>query len=278
MTALAKASDYVLNMSKQETTLIKNVACVGGSDEQLAHLIYMSKVTGLDPLKGQIRSIPRGSQRSVQIGIDGFRLIAERTGRYAPGQEATFEYDDGGRLKRTTAYIKKMTADGTWHEVTASVNWAEYGAVYSRNQSIWREKPEIMLSKCAEMRALRRAFPDQLSGVYGDDEMPSSEGKEEKRLVTLEAKEIGSEEVKKTETLEVKELGSQELKELAHQVSFTLIEDPELQCVVMENEMAEYLAFWQTKKPLRPMIDDILIHDRRALLNAFIKWQSKQVA
>ena len=104
-TMIARAAgDYVLNMTEQEITLIKNTACKGGTDEQLAHLIYMAKSTSLDPLKGQIRSIPRGAQRSVQIGIDGFRLIAERTGRYAPGKEATYEYDEDG-LHDTTPVI-----------------------------------------------------------------------------------------------------------------------------------------------------------------------------
>ena len=274
-TMIARAAgDYVLNMTEQEITLIKNTACKGGTDEQLAHLIYMAKSTSLDPLKGQIRSIPRGAQRSVQIGIDGFRLIAERTGRYAPGKEATYEYDEDGALTRATAYIKKMTADGTWHEITGSVSWVEYGAVYSKQSPIWKEKPEIMLSKCAEMRALRRAFPDQLSGMYGDDEMPPSA--EEKKAFTIETKGEESTGLVRQE-LPLK-LDNKELQSLAHKVSETLMDDQNLVCAIMEEEMAEYLAFWQTKKPLKPQIDDLLVRDRKSLLNAFTMGQAKQAA
>jgi hypothetical protein len=79
-TMIARAAgDYVLNMTEQEITLIKNTACKGGTDEQLAHLIYMAKSTSLDPLKGQIRSIPRLHTNMMKMELlQGRRLISRR--------------------------------------------------------------------------------------------------------------------------------------------------------------------------------------------------------
>lgn len=38
----------------------------------------------------------------------------------------------------------------------------------------WRRMPRVMLEKCAEAKALRRAWPDDFSGVYVEDEMARS--------------------------------------------------------------------------------------------------------
>jgi RecT family protein len=113
---------------------------------------------------------------AVQVGIDGYRLIAERTGRYAPGRETTFEYKDG-QLFSATAYVKKQTTDGTWHEFSSTAFLTEYAA-YTKDKSLthmWASKPHIMLGKCAEACALRKGFPAELSGIYTKEEMEQAD-------------------------------------------------------------------------------------------------------
>ena len=176
-----------LPYSQEQINLIKNQICKGASDVELQLFLHVCHKTGLDPLVKQVYSVKYGTDRSIIVGIDGFRSVAERSGCYAPGKESIFSYDPQGRLKCATAYVKKMTRDGTWHEVSASAFWAEYGS----DKQFWKKMPHVMLSKCAEAIALRKAFPNELSGLYTQDEMDQANRKSDPDPVDrLEADDI----------------------------------------------------------------------------------------
>jgi phage recombination protein Bet len=155
-------------LNPAQTKLIKDTVCKGANDEEFKLFLHICVKTGLDPLMKQIYSIPLGGKRTIIVAIDGLRLIAERTNKYAPGREATFTYDKDGKLLSATAYIKKMTPDGTWHEISCTANFSEYNP--GRNP-IWTKMPHVMLAKCAEGAALRKAFPSNMSGLYIREEM-----------------------------------------------------------------------------------------------------------
>lgn len=173
MTALVKVEQMPCQapFDQNQINLLKTTICKGSSDEELKFFIYACQRTGLDPFARQIYSVPRGGQRVIQTSVDGFRLIAERTGRYSPGKEPTYCYDKNGALISATAYVKKQTKDGTWHEVAASAMMSEYDG----KNNFWKKMPHLMLSKCAECLALRKAFPAEMSGLYGQEEMQQAE-------------------------------------------------------------------------------------------------------
>ena len=159
---------------QKKVDLIKRTICKGATDDELQLFIQACKKTGLDPFMRQIFAVKRWDSAAkrevmtIQTGIDGYRLIADRTGRYAPGRNPEFTYDDQGNLRSAKAYIKKKTPDGTWHEVSSEAFWDEYVQTTKDGSPthFWKSKGHIMLSKCAETSALRKAFPAELSVIH----------------------------------------------------------------------------------------------------------------
>lgn len=167
----------------EKIELLKRTICKDSTDDELELFIHACKRTGLDPFMKQIHAVKRWDKdagrevMAIQTGIDGYRLIADRTGHYAPGREPEFTYNKDGYLESATAHIKKMTRDGTWHEISATAHWSEYVGTKrdGKPNSMWATKSHIMLAKCAEANALRRAFPAELSGVYTSEEMQQAD-------------------------------------------------------------------------------------------------------
>jgi len=172
----------MVEYDREQVDLIKRMICKDASDDELQLFIQQCKRTGLDPFNRQIHAVKRWDSQTkrnvmtVQVGIDGFRLIAERTDRYVPGREPTFTYDREGNLVSATSYVKKL-AGGAWHEVSATAFFREY--VQTTKEGVpnrfWARMPCTMLAKCAEALALRRAFPMELSGLYAPEEMAQAD-------------------------------------------------------------------------------------------------------
>jgi phage recombination protein Bet len=169
--------------SPEQVDLIKRQIAKDCSNDELKLFLYQCARTGLDPFSKQIYAIKRkekvGEQwtekMSIQTGIDGFRLTADRTGRYAPGPDNDYAYDDQARLIKATAHVMKF-AGGMWHKVSASAFYLEYAQLNrdGKPTRMWADKPHIMLGKCAEALALRKAFPAELSGLYTPEEMANA--------------------------------------------------------------------------------------------------------
>lgn len=182
MQLVQKKQDQVLATSSH-ADLIKDMYFKGSSDQEFLMFMHVCKKTGLDPAMRQIFPVKRWDSKmkketmTVQTGIDGYRLIAERTGRYAPGREPTYQYDNNGKILSATAYVKKQTADGTWHEIAATAFYDEYCQKTKEGipTSFWKNMAHNQLAKCAEALALRKAFPGDLSGIYTQEEMAQAD-------------------------------------------------------------------------------------------------------
>lgn len=181
--AIQQLNNYSLSNDSEKLKLLKDTFCKGATDQELMLFVHACERTKLDPFMRQIHAVKRWDNTlkreamTIQTGIDGYRLIAERTGCYSPGREPSYSYDANGNIESGTAYVKKMSKDGSWHEVAATAFYDEYVQRTKDNQpvSMWRKMPRNQLAKCAEALALRKAFPAELSGIYTREEMEQSE-------------------------------------------------------------------------------------------------------
>ncbi len=177
MTAIAKLTpQQPLTFSAEQLDLIKTQIAPGVSDDELSLFLYQCKRTGLDPLAKQIYAIKRGPKMTIQVSIDGFRLIAERTGKYV-GQIGPHWCGDDGEWKdvwtslKTPAAARVGVLRSDFREPLYGV--ARFASFVGDN--LWRRMPDVMIAKCAEAIALRRAFPIELSGLYTPEEITDFE-------------------------------------------------------------------------------------------------------
>jgi len=164
-------------------------------------LLYHAKKTGLDPLSKQIYGVYRWDSKlgrekmAIQVGIDGFRAIAERTSRYAGSDDIKFEEQapiaktaenatqtntaSSKPLKATATVYKINDITGERMPITATARWSEYVQTTKDGSpsGMWSKMPYLMLGKCAEALALRKAFPQELSGLYVAEEMNQADNK-----------------------------------------------------------------------------------------------------
>lgn len=169
-------------LSRDKIELIKKTVAKGATDLELELFFHACKRTGLDPLMKQIYAIKRWDSKekmekmTFQTGIDGYRLIADRTGFYAGSSDAEYVLGHDGFPDVAKVTVTKLVS-GIPCQFISSARWAEYVQLSKEGipTSMWKKMPFLMLAKCAEALALRKAFPAELSGVYTHEEMQQAD-------------------------------------------------------------------------------------------------------
>jgi phage recombination protein Bet len=182
MTALARLDD-------ERRELLSRTLCAGATRDELELFFSVCDRTGLDPFARQIYAVKRWDSRArrevmqTQVSIDGFRLVAQRSGEYA-GQTAVAYCGQDGVWKDVWLSDEPPAAarvgvyrQGFVEAVTAIALFREYA---QRNKeggltAMWARMPSVMIAKCAEALALRKAFPAELSGLYTAEEMSQAD-------------------------------------------------------------------------------------------------------
>lgn len=157
--------------SQSDLQAIKNQYAPDLKEDQFKVYLLTCNRLGLDPAKRQIYGIMRGNRLSIETSIDGFRYIADSTNCYAPG-DSEILYDKQGKITGAKVWVKKIV-QGHVFEFSEIALISEY--MPDKNNFMWKKMPHRMIAKCAEALALRRAFPNKLSGIYCKEEMQQAD-------------------------------------------------------------------------------------------------------
>lgn len=188
LTVIQQASQSILastGYTREEIEIVKATVAKGTTDAELAMFVRTAMKRGLDPLSKQIHCIIRGTDNNrtmtMQTSIDGFRLIAERTGQYAGQDEAVFTIGEDGRPVSAQVTVYKLL-NNQRIPIPATARWTEF-APTGAQAFMWNKMPFHMLAKCAEALALRKGFPQELGGFYTEDEMAQADNRPEMKTV-----------------------------------------------------------------------------------------------
>lgn len=183
--------DNQTSFNEQQVAALRHVGAESAGPGDLAVFFHQAQRTGLDPFARQIYLVGRDTwdartrtsttKYTIQTGIDGFRLVARRASdaaRESFGYEDTLWCDANGQwtdvwLSENPPAAAKVTVIRNGQRFPAVALFREYAGTKKDGglTKMWAEKGALMIAKCAEALALRKAFPQDLSGLYTADEM-----------------------------------------------------------------------------------------------------------
>ena len=198
--APVRARDY----SPSQLSLVRRTVAKDCDNTEFDLFIEISRRVGLDPFRRQIYAMvtnkdkPDKRQMVTVTGIDGYRAVAQRNGDYRPDEEEpVIIYDEQLRndatnplgIVKATVTVFKRDQGGAWNPVRGVAYWDEFAPLkekweysqeegkkvpsgkFSLDYGNWRKMGRVMIAKCAEAQALRKGWPEDLSGIYVAEEM-----------------------------------------------------------------------------------------------------------
>jgi phage recombination protein Bet len=191
MTALALRDDQTFWDDNQLAVLRANGIDGGVTEPELQVFLHECQRRQLDPFTRQIYLIGRWDKRQQrkvyrsQTSIDGFRLIARRAADKAGidyGYEGTIWFDSGGGkheiwLDSEPPAGVKVVVVRNGQPFDAVARYSEYVQTGQdgRPLGLWVSMPANQIAKCCEALALRKAFPEDLGGLYTEEEMAQAD-------------------------------------------------------------------------------------------------------
>jgi phage recombination protein Bet len=214
--------------TNEDIELIRDTVCKGATDTEFKLFINQAKTTGLNPLARQVFAVKRWDSSlkreamSIQVSIDGFRLIAERTGKYAGQTPPQWCGEDGvwkdvwlASEPPAAARVGVLRSD--FKEPCYRVARFDSYAQTKKEGGLthmWAKMGDVMIAKCAESLALRTAFPQELSGLYTSDEMAQATPEEREPAHTLADPQVRGTAAEDAEKLRLVEEGKKYYEEI----------------------------------------------------------------
>lgn len=204
---IAQQGEY----TDRQLDLIRRTVATDANSQEFDLFCEVARRTGLDPFRKQLSIIVfnKNDEKKRRIAIfapiDGLRSIAARSLRYRPDEDAPrVTYNEELKdpqtnplgLERAEVRVYIRDAHGEeWRPVTGVAYWDEFAPVTEewawgerRGERVptgkmkldgqWSKMGRLMLAKCAEAQALRKAFPEDLSGLYESSELDQARAAE----------------------------------------------------------------------------------------------------
>ena len=176
MNELAVMQEKEISITNEQVDLIRATIAKDATNDELQLFFYDCKRRGVHPLDKLIHFTKRKNRYTPVTSIDFMRSRAAESGEYAGSDDAIFIGNTPPESATVTVY---RLVQGIKCSFTATARWNEY---YPKDTftGMWDKMPHTMLAKCSEALALRKAFPQQLSGLYTVEEMDQSNTKTER--------------------------------------------------------------------------------------------------
>jgi phage recombination protein Bet len=172
-------------INRGQLELLKRTIAKGTTDDEFALFMNTAMRLRLDPFARQIYAVKRWDSATreevmqTQVAIDGYRAVAEDTGRHK-GTDGPFWCGEDEVWKDVWISEKPPRAakvlvykDGIEKPYVGVASYKSYVQKGKDGgpRATWGSMPDVMLGKCAEAQALRKAFPKLLSGTHTPDEV-----------------------------------------------------------------------------------------------------------
>lgn len=204
----AQAVQVVRDFNGSQLQLIRRTVAADTNQSEFDLFVEVCKRVQLDPFRKQIYAVvynkdkPEKRKMSIITGIDGYRTVAHRSGQYRPDDKPpVIDYSEEAKDKdlnplgivRAVVTVYKFGPDREWHPVPGVAYWDEFaplkeewaendqgrrkptGRMTLDKTSNWFRMGRVMIAKVAEAQALRRGWPEDLSGVYIAEEMAQAD-------------------------------------------------------------------------------------------------------
>jgi phage recombination protein Bet len=138
---------------------IKQTVAKGATDAQLRMFLEVCKRTGLDPFLKEIWYVPE--KGIIMAGRDGYLRVANENPQF-DGMGTVVERDAQKLPIKATCTVWRK--DRT-HPIICEAYFNEY----KKSSPVWTQYPSAMISKVAEVLALKRSFA--INGVVSEEEI-----------------------------------------------------------------------------------------------------------